>query len=186
MSRSRALLISTAVSSLLAVSAAAALPAGAAIPLVKRLISTAAARQLGFPTVANAATSSTKTGTKLCGDGAEVVFQNKPTITGLVDEVFFCHSAKNAKQLLAEVKAKDPASPGVPIPKALGTTAFFSVQQPVFAFYWARGDYLGFVGFDTAATSNKSQQAAGKLNPLKSAEAATLIKAAVEQNTLLK
>jgi hypothetical protein len=162
-----------------------ATPAGAASSLIGLLLSTSTAHHLGFPTIADKAISSHKTDSKTCTTGAEVVFQNKKALTGLVDEVFTCKSPAGAAAYLAKFKtAYKPTSTMAP-PTALGTKAVGSSEIPLFTYYWVHGSYVAFVAVDTDATSNSAVSSAHSHDPLTPALLKTLETAAIKQNTQL-
>jgi hypothetical protein len=164
-----------------------ALAGAASTPLVQRLISTSQASKLGFGRVVNAATSSHKTGAKNCHTAAEVVFIEKRHIVGLIDEVFSCNSAKDARAVIADYEKHYTPSTALAPPAALGTTAVGSIASaPVYAFFWTTGSYVGFVAVDTDATANKVQYEKNLRNPLTRALTATLEKAALEQDAHLR
>jgi hypothetical protein len=161
-------------------------PAGASSgSLVGRLLSTSTAKHLGFPSVADKAISSHKTGSKACATGAEVVFQNKKALTGLVDEVFTCTSASAAAKYMAKYKNSYKPTASMTPPASLGPIAIGSSDAPLFTYYWIHGTYGAFVAIDTDATSNSSVASAHRDDPLTPALLATLNSAAIKQNTQL-
>ena len=162
-------------------------PAGATTSsLAHRLLPASAARKLGFPSVANKATVSTKTGSKSCPTGAEVVYQNKKALTGLVVEIFLCKSPSAAKSLINEYQKSYAPNPTITPPKALGASAVASnAGAPVFVYYWTRGSYGAFVAIDTDATTNSRLSTLNRHNPLTPALQSSLDQAAIKQNAAL-
>lgn len=155
-------------------------------PLVDRLLSSSVARHLGFPTVANKAISSHKTGKKDCPTGAEVVYQNTKQLSGLIDEIFTCNSATAAEEYMAQFKTPYPPSTTFLPPTALGNNANGSSSgAPIFTYYWTRGSYVGFVAIDTDATKVSGQAAVHNSDPLTPALLASLKTAATTQNRRL-
>ena len=165
----------------------AASASASARPLTDRLLSSSVARHLGFPTVADKALSSHKTGKKDCSTGAEVVYEDVKTYAGLIDEIFTCNSVAAAKAYMAEFKGQYPPSTTLPPPKALGTNAGGSAAgAPIYAYYWTRGSYVGFVAIDTDATNVHGTAVIHNSDPLTSSLLASLNTAATTQNRQLR
>jgi hypothetical protein len=161
-------------------------PASAATSLTDRLVSTSTAHKLGFPTVANKATQNKKTGTKLCTNGAQVVYQNVPKVTGLIDAIYYCPAAGAAGQFIAQLKTSNTPSTAFAVPTSLGDSAFFSAEIPVYVVFWSRGNYVAAVGFDNAATSDANKQKQYARAPFTQGEETTLTKAILAQDKQLQ
>src|ERR1039458_8573761 len=154
--------------------------------LAHRVLPARPARKLGCPSVANKATVSSKTGSKNCPTGAEVVYQNKKALTGLIVEIFLCKSPSAAKSLINEYQKSYARDPTIKPPKALGAGAVASnAGAPVFVYYWTRGSYGAFVAIDTDATTNSRLSTLNRHNPLTPALQSSLGQAAIEQNAAL-
>jgi len=129
-----------------------------------------------------------KTGDKGCGTGAQVVYQNKTTLKGLILEVFACKSPSAAKSLIRSYETTYAPTPAFTPPKALGLGPLAlgsGAGAPVYAYYWPRGSYGAFVAVDTDATNNKAQAVAHEHDPLTPALESSLQQAAVELNAKL-
>jgi hypothetical protein len=155
-------------------------------PVVKRLITAASARALGFPSIAKKAVSTHKTGYAKCATDAEVIFQNTRALSGLIDEVFSCSSATAAQKYTDDLAQLYPKNTSLTTPGSLGTTAVYGSKPPLFAIYWTHGSYGALVVIDTAASPNDGVALSHRNDPLTPALAAALTKAATEQNGKLR
>ncbi|HEX3980772.1 MAG TPA: hypothetical protein VHW93_06095 [Acidimicrobiales bacterium] len=153
---------------------------------MKRLVTATSARQLGFPSVAKKAISTHKTGYKQCPTVAEVIYQNTKALSGLIDEVFSCSSVTAAEKYTSDLAQLYPKDATVTPPAALGTSAVYGTNPPLFAFFWTHGTFGALVVVDTAASSNDHIALLHKNDPLTPALSAALTKAALEQNKRLR
>lgn len=155
-------------------------------PLAHRLLSASTARHLGFPTIARKPTVSNKIGVKNCTTGAQVVYENKKALTGLVVEIFLCKSPSAAQSLMKQYQTTYKPTPALAPPSALGKTAVgSSAAAPFFVYYWTRGSYGAFVAVSTDATTDRRLSAINQRNPLTPALQSSLEQAAIKQNLAL-
>ena len=157
--------------------------AGASPPARAYVIGPKGAHALGFPTTLRAAKESKATGVKGCSSAVDAVYLDATKQTGLVSEVVNCTSSTAASGAMATVRKRLTADRSIPVPGALGSSAFAtSVEAPQYLLVWRTGSHLGFTAFDTdvpATTSSTSTTAV--LPPITATQKALLGRAALAQ-----
>lgn len=155
------------------------------------VLTSAYAKQVGFPTTAVAAKSSTTTGEKGCPVSAESAYANRATNSGLVSESLICNSVAAATTAFDQAKAHATVDGSITLPKALGSTAFATAAQaPQYTVVWQHGTRVGVTGVDTdvtasaQASSSSTTSTTAPLPPITAAQTKVLIAAALVQNGL--
>jgi len=152
--------------------------------LAKDLMTSAYAKNAGFPKVAEKVSTSAKTGVTSCPDGAQEAFEDNSSQSGVIAEVLVCRTKKAATALLTGVKTQGAKSSSPP--RQLGPSAVErSSSGPVYTIYWRHGDVFEFVGLETqipaSSSASTTTTTTAPAPPITAAEQKVLAGAAVNQ-----
>jgi len=141
------------------------------------------ARSIGFPKTVQAAKESSVSSQKGCSNSVEAVYENSGSKTGLISDVLNCGTKASASAALAVARKAVKVDASLPVPKALGATAFATGSHaPEYLVVWQAGNRVAITALDVDITaSSTSASGSPKLTP---AQGTTLGNAAVRQNSL--
>lgn len=153
-------------------------PSGSASAAV---LATTDASSLGFPTIVQAAKTTSVADQKGCTRSVEAVYEDAAKKTGLVSDVLVCTSASSASKALAAARKKVTVDKALVVPGQLGATAFATASDaPEYLMVWQSGSRVNITALDTDVSATSSSPASA-LTP---AQAQTLSSAAAKQNSL--
>jgi hypothetical protein len=170
------------------VPAASASASSVASKPITGVLSTSAAKQLGFPKTVQKPTSSSKTGQAGCPKEAGALYEDSVAKTGLESEILSCNTQKAVTTAQTSLQKSTTATSQKP-PKQLGSNAIeVSSGQSVYAIVWPRGKVLSIVAIDVnvPATSSSTTTTTPTPTPLTVAQQKTLSNAALAQDKSLQ
>jgi hypothetical protein len=171
------------------VPAASASASSVASKPITGVLSTSAAKQLGFPKTIQKPTSSSKTGQAGCPKAAAVLYEDSVGKTGLESEILSCNTQKAVTTALASLQKSVTVTTAQKPPKQLGSSAIeVSSGQATYAIVWQRGKVLSVMALDVnvPATSSSTTTTTPTPTPLTAAQQKTLSNAALAQDKSLQ
>lgn len=144
------------------------------------------AKSIGFPRTLEAAKKTRVTTQKGCTDSVESVYEDAGATMGLLTEVVNCNSERSATAALAVARKQMTVDKTVRVPQELGRSAFATANlAPEYLIAWQSGTRLVFTAIDTdvKASSSTTGRSPTSWTP---SQRRTLMRAAVQQNALLK
>jgi hypothetical protein len=144
------------------------------------------ARTIGFPKTVQSAKKTKVTTQKGCTDSFEAVYEDAGAKTALLAEVLDCKSHASAAEALAGARKESTLDQAVPVPKALGKTAFATNSEaPEYIIAWQVGAKLVFTAIDVDIKASSTTTTSSPPQSLTVPQREMLTNAAMKQNSLL-
>jgi hypothetical protein len=170
---------------LIATAAAPAVAGASTPPAASVVLSAKTASSLGYPKTFEAAKRASVSGVKGCASAVHVVYEDAAKKTALIVEVLSCSSPTTASNAFATVHKQLKPDSSIPVPKALGKTAFAtSTDAPQYLLVWKAGNRVAFTALDTDVAASTATETTTPLPTFTKAQKATLGKAALKQGLI--